>query len=158
MGDHTEAVQLDYDPQKISFEELLSIFWESHNPSASSFTRQYMNAVFYDNEEQHDKALASKADLETRIGKKVKTSIIPLKSFTLAEDYHQKYLLKNQSRLKNEMMQIYPHHQDFIDSTAVTRLNGYAGGYGTKEQMSEEVEQFGLSSEGRKALAHIVHN
>jgi len=156
MGDHTEAVQLDYDPRKITYEELLQIFWDSHQPSSPSFSRQYLHAVFYQNQEQHDAALASKAVVEQKTGSTVRTAIAPMRSFTVAEDYHQKYLLKNHRALQNEMALVYPQHPDFVNSTAVSRLNGYAGGYGTEEQLAGEIDTLGLSSEGQKALFSIV--
>jgi peptide-methionine (S)-S-oxide reductase len=156
IGDHTEAVQLDYDPATISYEELLDIFWNSHEPSAHSFSRQYLNAVFYQNTDQRDAALASKAALERKSGGTVKTVIVPINSFTMAEDYHQKYMLKSIRNLQNEMARIYPHQLDFVNSTAVTRLNGYAGGYGSEEQLSEELDTLGLSSEGKEELISLI--
>ena len=74
----------------------------------------------------------------------------------MAEDYHQKFTLKNHNGLKNEMSLIYPQHQDFVYSTAVARLNGYVGRYGTKEQLMNEIESLGLSSEGKKVLINMV--
>lgn len=156
MGDHTETVQVDYDPKRISYKDLLAIFWENHAPSARPWSRQYRNAVFYENEAQHRLALESKAALEKKLGKTVHTEIVPLQSFTWAEDYHQKYLLKSQGELTREMQQIYPNTRNFDNSTAVARLNGYAGGYGNREQLSKEIEQLGLSLRGRKILTGLV--
>lgn len=156
IGDHTEAVQLDYDPAAISYGELLDIFWDSHEPSAQSISRQYKKAIFYQSADQRDAALASKSALEKKTGITVKTQIAPINSFTLAEDYHQKYLLKSHKKLHQEMALMYPRQPDFINSTAVTRLNGYAGGYGTKEQLSAELDALGLSSEGKAELSRII--
>jgi len=50
LGDHTETVQIDYDPTQISFEELLDVFWDSHRPTQRAWSRQYMAAVFFHNE------------------------------------------------------------------------------------------------------------
>ncbi len=156
IGDHTEAVQLDYDPQIISYEELLNIFWDGHKPSSRSFSRQYMKAIFYQDTEQRDTALASKSDLERKTGGPVRTVIAPMRSFTMAEDYHQKYMLKSHRNLNKEMTRMYPQHLDFVNSTAVTRLNGYAGGYGTKEQLLGEVDTLGLSPEGKEVLRNLI--
>ena len=82
--------------------------------------------------------------------------MVALQSFTMAENYHQKYILKRHSDLKNEMSRIYPRHQEFVDSTAVARLNGYAGGHGTKDRLSREIESLGLSAEGKKVLTEVV--
>lgn len=156
IGDHTEAVQLDYDPQLITYEELLKIFWDSHKPSSKSFSRQYMKAIFYQNTEQRDTALASKFAVERKTGDTVRTVIAPMRSFTMAEDYHQKYLLKSHRKLKKEMARMYPQHLDFINSTAVTRVNGYAGGYGTEEQLLVELDKLGLSPAGKEELNNII--
>ena len=100
-------------------------------------------------------AVASKMDLEQKINKTVKTGIVPLNSFTMAENYHQKYYLKNHA-LKKEIMRIYPLHNDFVDSTAATRLNGYIGRNGSKEQLSREIESLGLSDAGKRLLIKSV--
>ncbi len=156
MGDHTETVQVDYDPQRITYAQLLDIFWESHEPTRRSGSRQYMHAVFYHNDEQRQQALASKAAVEQKIDQAVKTEVVSVRSFTMAENYHQKYLLKNHQALRNQMARIYPNPQDFVDSTAVTRLNGYAAGHGTGDQLSREIDTLGLSAEGKKRLAKLV--
>lgn len=101
IGDHTETVQVDYDPRRITYNQLLDIFWESHWPADATWSRRYMNAVFYHNEQQHQLAMASKTAVKKKIGITVKTEILPLQSFTMAEDSHQKYILKhNYSDLK----------------------------------------------------------
>ena len=156
IGDHTETVQVDYDPGRLTYDQLLDIFWKSHSPTERYGSRQYMNAVFYHNEPQRQMAMASKAAVEQKIGSTVKSEVVPLRSFTMAEDYHQKYILKRHDDLKNEMSRIYPHHRDFVDSTASARLNGYAGGHGTRDQLSMEIESLGLSTEGKKLLTDLV--
>ena len=134
MGDHTETVQVDYDPQRITYAQLLDIFWKSHQPSQRPWLRQYKNVIFYHDTHQRRLASASKIALERKINRDVSTEEAPLNTFTMAEDYHQKYLLKRHDDLKQQMYRIYPRHQDLVDSTAVARLNGYAGYHGTKDQ------------------------
>ena len=56
LGDHTETVQIDYDPTRVSYDKLLEIFWKSHNPRYQSRSRQYMIAVFYQDAEQKKRA------------------------------------------------------------------------------------------------------
>jgi len=75
MGDHTEALQVDYDPGRISFEELLDYIWESHNPFRQAFSRQYMNLIFYHDEEQQRLVLESLERLEREQNRKVATNI-----------------------------------------------------------------------------------
>lgn len=156
IGDHTEAVQVDYDPRVISYADLLAVFWSSHTPTSKSWMRQYMNAVFYHNEEQQRVGDASQAALAEKTGRTIRTQVLPLRTFTLGENYHQKYMLKRQSRLTSEMSRIYPQNQDFINSTAVSRLNGYAGGNGDVRQLALEIDSLGLGENGKRILKQIV--
>lgn len=156
MGDHTETVQVDYDPQVITFEQLLQIFWDSHRPTDRTWSRQYMNAVFYHDDRQRQLAEASKKALAEKSGFTVRSKVAPLRSFTLAEDYHQKYLLKGNKPLLNEMKRIYPRSQDLIDSTAAARLNGYLGRNGSTERLAREIDRLGLSEQGKAVLSGLV--
>ena len=141
---------------RISYSELLAIFWRSHTPTSRAWSRQYRNAVFYQDENQRRLALKSKAALEQELGRTVHTEIVPLRSFTWAEDYHQKYLLRSQRELVSEMRRIYPQQKDFFDSTAVARLNGYAGGNSSRAQLLREIGGLGLSERGQARLLRIV--
>jgi len=156
IGDHTETVQIDYDPNLISYDQLLDVFWNSHKPTRRSMPGQYMKAVFYQNEQQRKQAIASKASIEEEIGSTVRTEIVPVRTFTMAEDYHQKFTLKGHKDLKNEMMRIYPRHQDLVDSTAAARLNGYIGGYGSRDQLLKEINSLGLSAEAEQVLTDMI--
>ena len=156
MGDHTETVQVDYDPNRISYNQLLDIFWASHRPTSRNWSRQYMNVIFYHDDRQQQVALASKTEIEQQLSRKVKTEVLPLRSFTLAEDYHQKYILKGHRALKDEVTRIYPKHTDLVASTAVARLNGYVDGHGSREQLQREIDLLGLSENGRRVLEGLV--
>jgi peptide-methionine (S)-S-oxide reductase len=156
IGDHTETVQVDFDPGRISYNQLLKIFWDSHRPTSRNGSRQYMNAIFYHDDEQRRLAMDSKTAVEQKNGGTIISEVLPLRSFTMAENYHQKYMLKQHSKLKDEFSYIYPKHQDFVASTAVARLNGYAGGNGTRDQLSRELETLGLSTEGKRVLSEMA--
>jgi len=156
IGDHTETVQVDYDPRRISYAQLLDIFWQSHTPTSSSHSRQYLRVIFYQDENQRRQAEASKAALAAKLGRPIYTEVAPLHTFTMAEDYHQKYLLKQQYTLLAEMSRIYPHHREFVDSTAVARINGYAGGNGSREQFNRDIDRLGLSAAGTAELTAIM--
>jgi len=156
IGDHTETVQVDYDPSIISYAKLLDIIWESHRPTDRNSSGQYMNVIFYHNNNQHDLALASRMAWQKKIGRPVTTEVLPLRSFTMAEDYHQKYILKQHSGILNEISRIYPRHGDLVASTAAARLNGYAGGNGKRDQLVRELESLGLSDNGKRRLEQLV--
>jgi len=156
LGDHTETIQIDYDPIQISYAELLDVFWDSHNPAYPAYSRQYMAIVFYHNEEQERLAIETKAREEAQTGGKVFTEIQPYSNFYLAEDYHQKYRLRLDRELMGEFDAMYPEGRDFVDSTAATRLNGYTAGYGDLATLQEELDSYGLSQEGRRKLLELA--
>ncbi len=157
LGDHTETVQVDYDPTKISYETLLEVFWSSHHPGSPSWSRQYMNVIFYHNEEQKRLAEASKARVAAKTGGQVHTAILPATEFTLAEDYHQKYYLRQASGLWRELSGFYPDLKNLVNSTAAARMNGYVAGYGSVVQLEEELPGLGLSPEaGQQLLASVA--
>ena len=139
----------------ISYAELLDVFWSAHNPRSPSISRQYRSAIFFHDDQQRRLAEESKKRLQK--ARRVFTDIEPLSEFYMAEDYHQKYMLKQHSDLKGEMTKLYPLHRDFVDSTAVARLNGYAGGHGSQDQLKREIDRLGLSASGRKALTEMVN-
>jgi len=142
LGDHTETIQIDYDPTLISYEQLLEIYWDSHNPTVQPWSRQYMSIVFYHNSEQRELAMETKQSEEARLGRPVYTEIIPFSEFYLAEDYHQKYYLQQLPELMKELATIYPNFADFIDSTAAARINGYVGGHVTFQGLQEQLNSF----------------
>jgi peptide-methionine (S)-S-oxide reductase len=155
LGDHSETIQIEYDPTQISYEELLDVFWNAHSPTSPSWSRQYASIVFYHDETQRELALETKAEQEAERGT-IFTEIVPAGTFYPAEDYHQKYYLRNARDLMREFSAMYPDGDDFADSTAAARVNGYLGRYGTCEQLQEELDSLGLSSGGQDKLEKTV--
>jgi len=156
LGDHTETVQVDYDPTRVSYAELLDVFWSSHNPTVGAWSRQYASIVFYHDEEQRRLAVETKEREAARLGAPVQTEIVPAAEFYLAEGYHQKYRLQQSRALVEEFRRIYPDDGSFIDSTAAARVNGYLGGHGTLEALDAELDDLGLSPEASRKLREIV--
>jgi len=148
LGNHSETVQIEYDPARISYGDLLDVFWYSHNPAFPQWSSQYKSVIFYHNDEQKRQAIESRDRLEAETDRKIYTEIVRAPTFYIAEDYHQKYYLQQLRELADEFMAIYPEFNDYVNSTAVARVNGYAGGYGTKETLHKELESLGLSPEG----------
>jgi len=99
---HTEVVQVEYDPSKTSYEELLKVFWGVHDPTqinrqGPDVGTQYRSAIFFYTAEQEAAAKAAKAHLEKsgRYRKPIATAIIPASEFYMAEEYHQQYFEKH---------------------------------------------------------------
>lgn len=156
LGDHSETVQIDYDPSKLSYRDLLHVFWTGHEPTYPSGSRQYASIIFVHNDEQRQMAEASKAELERERGRKVYTEIMPYSGFTLAEDYHQKFNLRRSAAFYEELIRIYPSLDEFVSSTAVARVNGYLGGGGSYEELRKEVDSLGLSAPRKEELLRIA--
>lgn len=92
---HAEAIQIEFDAQEISFEQILEVFWNSHDPTTlnrqgADVGSQYRSAIFYHSEAQKQAAEKSKAIINNAV-----TEIVPFTKFYAAEDYHQNYFDKN---------------------------------------------------------------
>ena len=141
IGDHMESIQVRFDPQVLAYEDLLKVFWKEHDYTCQSFSRQYMNAVFYHNEKQHQAVLNSKEPLKGRI----ETEILPTKQFYPAEDYHQKYYLQRHSEVRNFFLGLYPVFTDFVASTSAARINGILGGYRDMSGLAGILKEWGIN-------------
>jgi peptide-methionine (S)-S-oxide reductase len=98
---HAEAVQVEFDPSQVSFDELLSVFWEIHDPTTLNrqgpdVGSQYRSAIFFHSPEQKSAAVASREKLEKsgRYRKPIVTEITPASEFYRAEEYHQQFSAK----------------------------------------------------------------
>jgi peptide-methionine (S)-S-oxide reductase len=156
LGDHSEAIQIDFDPTQITYEKLLEIFWAAHDPTARSWSRQYKAAVFFHNDAQKRLAIETRDREAARRKTKVFTEILPFNGFYLAEGYHQKYYLRQNPGLMREFTPMYPQEGDFINSTAAARANGYLAGYGAYENLLTEISSFGLPPEETEKLLDRV--
>lgn len=94
---HAEVAQVTFDPEEVTYEELLETFWMIHNPTMHQRHDQYRSVIFYNSEEQKAAAEKSKKALEEsgKYRKPVVTEIVPAGEFYRAEEYHQRYLEKN---------------------------------------------------------------
>lgn len=99
---HAEAIQIEYDPNEVTYQELLKVFWSIHNPTTKDrqgfdYGKQYRSAIFFHTVEQESIAKKSKEELERsgRFKDKMVTEIVPASQFFKAEEYHQKYYMKH---------------------------------------------------------------
>jgi peptide-methionine (S)-S-oxide reductase len=100
----SEAVRVVFDPAKVSYEQLLKVFWEQHDPTqgmrqGNDVGTQYRSAIFTQTDTQQAAAEASRAMYQAELSKagygQITTEIVPASEFYFAEDYHQQYLAKN---------------------------------------------------------------
>ena len=102
---HAESVEIKYDASKVSYQDLLDVFWVNIDPTVQNrqfcdIGNQYRSAIFYQDEQQQKLAQASKAKIENKLNSKVYTQIVSASEFYPAEEYHQDYYQKNPLRYK----------------------------------------------------------
>ncbi|XP_017776698.1 PREDICTED: peptide methionine sulfoxide reductase isoform X2 [Nicrophorus vespilloides] len=143
LGDHTEVIEIHYDPKIVSYEDLLELFWNNHEYGLTTIIkRQYMSLILYHNEDQlfsAEKSLKQQAD---RLNQKLMTEIASAGKFYPAEDYHQKYRLQRHPWLC-EMLEMT---SSLLQTSHIaSRLNGYLVGLGNEQTIEKELEQFGFN-------------
>jgi peptide-methionine (S)-S-oxide reductase len=97
---HAEAVEVTFDPSQVSYDTLLDLFWQMHDPTqlnrqGPDVGDQYRSAIFTQGQEQQDAAIASRDREQTRLNRPIVTQIVPAQKFWPAEAYHQRYFEKN---------------------------------------------------------------
>jgi len=101
---HAEVVEVTYDPAKVSYDRLLDVFWNIHDPTQTNrqgpdIGTQYRSVIFYHDQEQQRTATASKEQQQRKLKKAIATLIEPIKPFYRAEEYHQQYFKKTGKRV-----------------------------------------------------------
>jgi peptide-methionine (S)-S-oxide reductase len=96
---HAEVVQVEFDPDEVSYDQLLDLFWEVHDPTqvnrqGPDVGSNYRSVIFFHSPEQQEKALESKTRAQARFERPIATEISPASDFWRAEEYHQQYLVK----------------------------------------------------------------
>ncbi|XP_013119267.2 peptide methionine sulfoxide reductase isoform X1 [Stomoxys calcitrans] len=155
LGDHTEVLEIDFDPEVISFQDLLKLFWNNHEYGLTTpIKRQYMSLILYHDEEQKKIAEQSKQDEQKkRAPEIVTTEIRPKTNFYPAEDYHQKYRLQGHRDLCDTLN----FNSKLLQTSYVgTKLNGYLSGVGGLEQFKTEVDTMGLTPTQKEYCTYYV--
>lgn len=158
MGDHSEMVQLNFDPEILSFEDILRIFWNNHNPvNINDYKgRQYRSMVLYHNEHQKDKVEQIIRERVQEGKGKPETEISPYAAFYPAEERHQKYYLHRYPNAVDKLSSIYPSHLERVDSTLAARLNGLAKGYTNLSQIKQEIAGWRMDPGEREKLVNLI--
>jgi peptide-methionine (S)-S-oxide reductase len=96
---HAEVVQVEFDPDEVSYDELLDVFWSVHDPTqvnrqGPDIGSNYRSVIFFHSPEQEEMAIESKARAQARFDRPIATEISPASDFWRAEEYHQQYLVK----------------------------------------------------------------
>ena len=155
IGDHAEAVQLHFDPAQISYEDLLALFWNGHDPTYSKGS-QYRAGLYCDDDAQLAAGRRSARALEHDLGAPVVTEIVLGKPFYAAEGYHQKWRLRQAATVFEALIKHYPDEEAFLASTAASKANAYVGGHGTAPQLERDLPQLQLEASTRADLDALL--
>lgn len=152
LGDHTETIQITFDPTVTTYSRMLELFWENHDPTRCA-SRQYMSAIFYHDNTQQKLAEESKVERQKTLSSKIQTKIAEAETFYNAEDYHQKYLLRQQ---RDILTALNISEAELITSHVACRLNGYCGGYGASSDLEKELPAFKLPEQVEDRVRGVV--
>ena len=155
IGDHIETVRVAYDPDQISYTDLLALFWTAHAPTRAPLKRQYQSALFPATPEQ---ARASRSDVAAAHDGALSTEIIVDAPFTRAEPYHQKHKLRRHSAVADPLRTVYPADRAFADSPAAALANGYVGGHRSPTRLTDDAARLGLPTTATEALRTIAED
>jgi len=128
LGDHTEAVQVDYVPDGRSFADLLDTVFANHDPTRQTRKTQYQNIVFAMTPDHHQAIDAYLEEHDLPVDA-IETRVERLEQFYPAEDYHQKYNLRSNPRIVNAFEEAGYGDADLRESPAAAKLNGQAAGH-----------------------------
>ncbi|KAG5673423.1 hypothetical protein PVAND_003472 [Polypedilum vanderplanki] len=147
LGDHTEVIEIHYDPKQVNYERLLSLFWNNHEYGLTTkIKKQYASRIFYHNDEQKRIAEENRTkEQKIRSNETIITTVEPATTFYPAEDYHQKYRLQAHKKLASELG-LGPNESKLLQTSHVgAKLNGYLVGVGGSKQFLEEASGLGLN-------------
>jgi peptide-methionine (S)-S-oxide reductase len=127
LGDHSEAVQVEYDPDELDYSDLVAVAFENHDPRSQSRKRQYQNVALYETESERDviEAYLRESDWPRDA---VETRIERLDAFHLAEDYHQKFQLRSAPSLLSPLEEAGYDDDGIRESPAAAKVNAHAAG------------------------------
>ncbi|KAI1727616.1 peptide methionine sulfoxide reductase domain-containing protein [Ditylenchus destructor] len=144
IGDHTEITELQYDEKQCTYKDLLDWFFAHHDPTVPH-KKQYQSAILYVDDEQKSEAESALNQQQKKYGsKKVQTYLTKLDIFYQAEDYHQKYWLRCQRPIFN---QLKLSEAEVVDSVLAAKLNAFMAGYDSLEVLKQLAEEYNLPNE-----------
>ncbi|GEK91261.1 peptide-methionine (S)-S-oxide reductase MsrA [Alkalibacterium kapii] len=160
IGDHTEVVQIVFDASLMTYEDILNIFWDSHDAFKDRYykERQYISLLIVHSTEQLGKAEKVKKERENRYGKQIKTDIQYDLPFYPAEDRHQKYFLKRFDKATASLFPLFSDHKSFVHSTIAARLNGFVRENGRLDNIKDEISDWQLTKEAETILRETLRD
>lgn len=156
IGDHLETVRVEFDPDRLSYADLVDLFWAAHDPTRAPIKRQYVPALLPHTPRQEAVAEASLDAAREEFGASITTEVIPGDTFTRAEAYHQKYKLRRRDALMEAMCAVYPSEDAFARAPAATLLNGYVAGHRSPEHLDADLPGLALPEDAVRQLRTVA--
>jgi peptide-methionine (S)-S-oxide reductase len=140
LGDHTEALQIEYDPEVRPYRDLLERVFRSHDPTTQVRKTQYQNVVFTASQTQREtlEAVLEARELDPAA---VETRLEELEQFHVAEDYHQKHSLRGSTGPEGVFEALGYDEADLRESPAAAKLNGHAAGHEVDGRLAAALER-----------------
>jgi len=151
LKDHTESIEIDYDPSVLPIDDLLAAFWEAHSPTSRAYSIQYRAALFFSTPEEEALYTKSKREVEKKLGVTVHTAVTPYTNFSLAEDYHQKYYLRGKQALFSKLGY---SDEEIINNPLACHLNALVSGNCSRDRALEIIEE--VKALGNTGLTEVA--
>ena len=152
LANHTEALQVDFDDDILTYQALMTMVWSLQDPTQQAWSEQYKYAVWTHSKEQQQVALRTGHDAAQRQGGTLRTLVQAASDFWRAEDYHQKYRLRQSRDLTAELVARQGSDRAMVNSTEAARLNGLLSGYGDAEESRLWLRALDLSEKSREEV------
>ena len=152
LGDHTEAIQIEFDPAVTSYGELLDVFFAGHDPCQEAWSRQYQAILFWHDDVQRETAEIRARGIADSRGRPVRTELRAYERFWPAEDYHQKYYLRGKQALAASIRARFDSEEAFVHSPVVARVNAHLGGHYPLSALRGDLAEIGLRALGERRL------
>lgn len=155
LGWHSEVIEVDYDPNIVSYENLVNRFFEMHDETLRPYDQRVKSIVFTRSDNEY-KYVKEKIEALKVLNKKgIYTEVKKFDKFYIAEDEHQFKYLKKETGLFNEMLARYPSTEDQLQSILVSKMNASVLGLLDQDALDQLIETYSLSSEGKSRLYQI---
>lgn len=160
VGFHSEVIEVDYDPSLITYEALVSHFFESHNATSKPYYQRIKSLVFYRDEAEKEiaqKIIEQQKQIAVQKGLLVYTELKPYEVLYLAEPEHQLKALKAEVSLHSELLEMFGNESNLQNSILGSKLNGFLYGFGSHSEIESILSQSGLS-EASKSRVWAIYN
>lgn len=148
-------MEIDYDPERVSYEELLTYFVSFHTIHQRPYDQRVKSLVLYRTEDEQEAAEKLLAQIGQEIDAPIFTEVKALETFYLAEQEHQYRAVQMEVSLLDELNEIFPSQEQMQLSILVSKLNGFLYGFGDREGLDLVLDQSGLSEQSKDRIRFV---